>query len=77
MTVADQLEAALRETRSKNAGVAMAALWIAGEFNDDAGRKVLEAFGLDAPELRAADEVERIECYGADVDDAIALLKQP
>lgn len=76
MTVVEELEAALREARSKNAGIAMAALWIAGELSDAYGRKVLESFGLDAPELRAADAVERIECYGATVDDAIALLTE-
>lgn len=74
MTVVEELEAAVRERKSKEAGIAMAALWIAGDLGDQQGRKVLEAFGIDKEALREADAVERIECYGADLEDAIALL---
>ena len=56
------------------AGIAKAALWLDSEGEPVLARQMLEQLHLTADDLRKADEVERIEHYGADVDDAIALL---
>lgn len=74
MTVVEELEASLRESRAKNAGIAMAALWLDSECEPVLARQMLAQFHLTEDDLRKADAVERIEHYGADVDDAIALL---
>lgn len=69
-----EIEALLRERRAVNAGIAKAALWVASYEGDRSARSLLNEFGLTADDLRNADAIERIEHYGATVDDAIALL---
>jgi hypothetical protein len=70
----DTLESVLRERRAVNAGIAKAALFAASYDGDRSAKALLAEFGLTADDLRNADEVERIEHYGATVDDVIALL---
>jgi hypothetical protein len=74
MTVDECLGAALRERQAVNAGIAKAALWLDSEGKPHLARQMLEQFHLTPDDLRKADEVERIEHYGADLDDAIAIL---
>lgn len=69
-----ELEAILRERRAVNAGIAKAALWVASFEGERSAGLLLAEFGLTADDLANADAVERIEHYGATVDDVIALL---
>lgn len=73
----DMVEALLRERRAVNAGIAKAALFVASYEGDRAAKALLSEFGLTADDLQNADEVERIEHYGATVDDVVALLTEP
>ena len=71
-----EVEAILRERRAVTAGIAKAALWVASYEGERSARSLLAEFCLTADDLRNADEVERIEHYGATVDDVIALLDE-
>lgn len=73
----DAIEGLLRERRAVNAGIAKAALFVASYEGDRAAKVLLAEFGLTADDLRNADAVERIEHYGATVDDVIELLTEP
>ena len=73
----DTIDAMLRERRAVNAGIAKAALFAASYDGDRSAKALLAEFGLTADDLRNADAVERIEHYGATVDDVIALLTEP
>lgn len=72
-----EVEAMLRERRAVNAGLAKAALFVASYDGDRSAKALLAEFGLTADDLRNADAVERIEHYGATVDDVVALLTEP
>lgn len=69
-----EIECILRERRAVNAGIAKAALWVAGYDGERSARALLSEFCLTADDLVNADAVERIEHYGATVEDVIALL---
>lgn len=71
-----EIEAILRERRAVNAGLAKAALFVSSYEGKRSARALLNEFGLTPDDLRNADEVERIEHYGATVDDVIALLDE-
>lgn len=73
----DTIESMLRERRAVNAGIAKAALFVASYEGDRAAKALLAEFGLTADDLQKADAVERIEHYGATVDDVVALLTEP
>ena len=73
----DVVDALLRERRAVNAGIAKAALFVASYEGDRSAKALLSEFGLTAEDLQKADAVERIEHYGATVDDVIALLTEP
>ena len=72
-----EVENILRERRAVNAGIAKAALWVASYEGDRSAKSLLAEFGLTADDLNKADAVERIEHYGATVEDVIALLTEP
>jgi hypothetical protein len=72
-----EIEAMIRERRAVNAGLAKAALFVASYDGDRSAKALLAEFGLSADDLRNADAVERIEHYGATVDDVVALLTEP
>lgn len=73
----DAVEIMLRERRAVNAGIAKAALFVASYEGDSSAKALLAEFGLTAEDLQNADAVERIEHYGATVDDVVALLTEP
>jgi len=72
-----EIEAMIRERRAVNAGLAKAVLFVASYDGDRSAKALLSEFGLTPEDRRNADAVERIEHYGATVEDVVALLTEP